>query len=133
MNTNLIIVSHVLSNRSNAMVWAVYVQGTEQYKNYCKSAYSAMKYAFLIKAQHGLQISDNCLTRLSHQIAMEKRAKAEKIQQVAVELAEKYSVNSVLQIADKPKKKTRKGKKVVKSTKLGVAHIIGHSEVAASV
>ena len=108
MNTNSIIVSHVLSNRSNAMVWAVYVQGTEQYKNYCKSAYSAMKYAFLIKAQHGLQISDNCLTRLSHQIAMEKRAKAEKIQQVAVELAEKYSVNSVLQIADKPKKKTRK-------------------------
>ena len=86
-----------------------------------------------IKAQHGLHISDNCLTRLSHQIAMEKRAKAEKIQQVAVELAEKYSVNNVLQIADKPKKKTRKGKKVVKSTKLGVAHLISHPEVAASV
>ena len=123
MTTNSIIVSHVLSNRSDAMVWAVYVQGTEEYKNYCKNAYSAMKYAFMIKAQHGLQISDNCLTRLSHQIAMEKKAKAEKIQQVAVELAEKYSVNKVLQIAEKVEKLPRKRSKVVKSTKLGLKDI----------
>ena len=135
MTTNVIIVSHVLSNRSNAMVWAVYVLGTEQYKNYCKSAYSAMKYAFMIKAQHGLQISDNCLTRLSHEIAMEKRAKAGKIQQIAEELAEKYSVNNVLQIADKAKKQPRKRSKVAKSTFLGLKDIdkaIEKMHVAAS-
>ena len=135
MTTNVIIVSHVLSNRSNAMVWAVYVLGTEQYKNYCKSAYSAMKYAFMIKAQHGLQISDNCLTRLSHEIAMEKRAKAGKIQQIAEELAEKYSVNNVLQIADKAKKQPRKRSKVAKSTYLGLKDIdkaIEKMHVAAS-
>ena len=134
---NIILVQQVLSNRSNAMVWAVYVQSEEQeqFKNFCKSAYSAMKYAFLIKAQHGLQISENCLTRLSHQIAMEKRAKAEKLQQVAVELAEKYSVNNVLQIADKAKKQTRKKSKVAKSTKLGLKDIdkaIEKMQVAAS-
>jgi len=130
---NSIIISRVQSNKSENLVWMVCIQGTEQGKNFCRNAYTAMKYAFILKERTGCSISDNCLTRLSHEIKMEKKSKADKVQQIAEELAEKYSVNNVLQIADKPKKKTRKGKKVVKSTKLGVAHIIGHSVVAASV
>ena len=95
---NIILVQQVLSNRSNAMVWAVYVQSKEQeqFKNYCKSAYTAMRYAFMLKAQTKTAISLNCLDRLSHQIRMEQRANAEKIQVIAQELADKYSVNKVL-------------------------------------
>ena len=127
MKTNdSILVQHVLSNRSNAMVWAVYVQSEEQeqFKNYCKSAYTAMRYAFLLKAQTGIAISDNCLSRLSHQIRMEHKDKAEKIQVAAQELADKYSVNRVLNTEKPAKKKTRK---VAKSTKLGIAEIMAAS------
>ena len=129
-----IIVQHVLSNRSDAMVWAVYVQSTKQemYKTFCKSPQSAMRYAFLLKYRTGVNISENCLARLSHELRHDRKAKAKKIQKIANELAEKYSVNNLLHIgSDKPLPRTNP--KVVKSTKLGVAHIIGHSEVAASV
>ena len=124
---NIILVQQVLSNRSNAMVWAVYVQGKEQeqFKNYCKSAYTAMRYAFMLKAQTKTAISVNCLDRLSHQIRMEHKAKAEKIQVIAQELADKYSVNKLLN-TEKPL--PRKASKVVKSTKLGIAEIMAASK-----
>ena len=123
---NIILVQQVLSNRSNAMVWAVYVQSKEQeqFKNYCKSAYTAMRYAFMLKDQTKTAISVNCLDRLSHQIRMEHRAKAEKIQEIAQELADKYSVNKILN-TEKPL--PRKASKVAKSTKLGIAEIMAAS------
>lgn len=131
---NSIIVQHVLSNKSDAMVWAVYVQGTKQemFKTFCKSPLSAMRYAFLLKYRTGVNISENCLARLSHELRHDRKAKAKKIQKIANELAEKYSVNNLLQIGSS-KQLPRKNIKEVKSTKLGVAHLIGHSEVAASV
>lgn len=128
MKTNdSILVQHVLSNRSNAMVWAVYVQSEEQeqFKNFCKSAYTAMRYAFFLKARTGAPISVNCLDRLSHQMSMERQAKVEKIQVIAQELADKYSVNKVLN-TEKPAK--RKASKVAKSTKLGIAEIMAASK-----
>ena len=133
--TSLIVISSVQSNKSENMVWMVCIQGTEQGKNYCRNAYTAMKYAFILKERTGCPISENCLLRLSHEIMMVKKAKANKIQIIAEELAEKYSVNNVLQIADKAKKLPRKGSKVVKSTKLGLKDIdksIEKMQVAAS-
>ena len=130
-----IIISSVQSNRSENKVWMVCIQGTEQGKNYCRNAHTAMRYAFILKQRTGISISDNCLTRLSHEIKMDKKAKADKIQHITEELAEKYSVNKVLQIADKAKKQTRKRSKAVKSTKLGLKDIdmaIEKMHVAAS-
>lgn len=63
----VIIVSAQKSNRSSNMVWAVSIQG-EQPSAYCKSAFAAMRYMFLLKKQTGINISDNCLARLSHEI-----------------------------------------------------------------
>ena len=48
MKTNdSILVQHVLSNRSNAMVWAVYVQSEEQeqFKNFCKPLSKQKQYS----------------------------------------------------------------------------------------
>jgi hypothetical protein len=39
---------------------------------YCTSAYKAMRLAFLLKKRLGLNISDNCLARLSQEIAKAK-------------------------------------------------------------
>ena len=130
-----IIISHVQSNRSENKVWMVCIQGTEQGRNFCRNAHTAMRYAFILKQRTGCPISDNCLTRLSHEIKMDKKAKANKIQLIAEKLAEKYSVNNVLQIANKEKKQTRKRSKVAKSTKLGLKNIdtaIEKMHVAAS-
>lgn len=71
---NSILVDNVRSNKSDNMVWAVYVQGNEQQTCYCKSPYAAMKMAFLLKKQTGLYISDICLTRLSLEIRKLKEA-----------------------------------------------------------
>ena len=128
-----IIISRVQSNKSENLVWMVCIQGTEQGKNFCRNAYTAMKYAFILKERTGCSISDNCLTRLSHEIKMEKKSKADKVQQIAEELAEKYSVNNVLQLGDKAEVLPRKNNKVVKSTALGLAGLISHKEVTASV
>lgn len=130
-----IIISNVQSNRSENKVWMVCIQGTDEGRNFCRNAHTAMRYAFILKQRTGCSISDNCLTRLSHEIKMDKKAKADKLQIIAEELAEKYSVNKVLQVADKVEKLPRKRSKVAKSTKLGLKDIdmaIEKMHVAAS-
>ena len=62
---NQILVESVQSNKSNNRVWAVYVQGNEQEKSYCKSPYKAMRYAFFLKKQTGAFIESTSLALLS--------------------------------------------------------------------
>lgn len=68
-----IITSSVKSNRSNNNVWAVSITGELQPKAYCKSPYKAMRFAFLLKQQTGIYISDDCLQRLLFEMAKEKQ------------------------------------------------------------
>ena len=51
-------------------------------KMYCTSAYKAMRLTFLLKKRLGLNISDNCLARLSQEIAKAKGATAPTAQEV---------------------------------------------------
>ena len=76
-NKNFIIVTIVKSNNSENNVWAVAVTGEEQPQGYCKSAYKAMRFAFLLKKRTGLNIDDQSLKSLSKQIAEVKAMKAE--------------------------------------------------------
>lgn len=62
---NQILVECVRSNKSNNMVWAVYVQGNEQNKSYCKNAKSAMRLAFFLKKKTGAFIENTSLALLS--------------------------------------------------------------------
>ncbi|MBO5626782.1 MAG: hypothetical protein J5953_13475 [Prevotella sp.] len=120
---NSILVESVQSNKSENMVWAVYVQGNEQDKSYCKSPYKAMRFAFFLKKRTGLYISDICLTRLSMEIkrqkeaamtAEQKAAKA-KVDEIVEQFVEEHSVDNVLAKAEEEKKQkaSRKRKPAV--------------------
>jgi len=81
MEAKVIIVSVEKSNKSENNVWAVAITGEEQKQAYCKSAWKAMKVAFMLKKQTGLYIEDASLHMLSEEIAKQKAeaaAKAEK-------------------------------------------------------
>lgn len=73
MNTsNVILAAKANSGKSTNNVWVVYTSYNSSDKMYCTSAYKAMRLAFLLKKRLGLNISDNCLARLSQEIAKAK-------------------------------------------------------------
>ena len=73
MNTsNFILAAKANSGKSTNNVWVVYTSDNSSDKMYCTSAYKAMRLAFLLKKRLGLNISDNCLARLSQEIAKAK-------------------------------------------------------------
>lgn len=109
METRVIIVSEKKSNKSDNTVWAVAIAGEEKPKAFCKSAYKAMRFAFLLKVQTGLNISDNCLCRLSFECAKRRAAIAADVQGKMEMVAESHRVENVLaQPEEKPAKKQRK-------------------------
>ena len=73
---------------------------------FCNSAYKAMRFAFMLKKRTGLNISDNCLSRLSQETAGQKSAKAaemqEKVQEKVEESCEEHSVDNVLNLKPEP-------------------------------
>lgn len=101
MEKNFIVVTIVKSNNSENNVWAVAVTGEEQPQGFCKSAYKAMRFAFLLKKRTGLNIDDQSLKSLSLQIAELKAQKAEakagkeKPEVVALAGAESQSAEAV--------------------------------------
>ena len=73
MNTqNVILAAKANSGKSTSNVWVVYTSDNSSDKMYCTSAYKAMRLTFLLKKRLGLNISDNCLARLSQEIAKAK-------------------------------------------------------------
>ena len=115
---NSILVSSVRSNKSENNVWAVYVQGQEENKSYCKSPYKAMRFAFYLKKVTGCRIADNSLALLSLEIRRQKeaamtaeqKAAKEHIDEVVEQFVEEHSVDNVLAKADEAKAKA-KGKR----------------------
>ena len=99
MESKVIIVSVVKSNKSENNVWAVAITGEEQMQAYCKSAYKAMRFAFLLKKQTGLYIEDDSLKSLSEVIAQQKAAQAVAEVDESVEQPEQLAENE-----EKPKK-----------------------------
>ena len=73
MNTpNIILAAKANSGKSTNNVWVVYTSADTANKMYCTSAYKAMRLAFLLKKRLGIGISENCLARLSQEIARTK-------------------------------------------------------------
>ena len=102
MEAKVIIVSVVKSNKSENNVWAVGITGEEQEQAYCKSAYKAMRFAFLLKKQTGFRIEDASLKSLSEEIARQKAAEAA----ADVEVPAEQEVQP--EAEEKPKKRGRK-------------------------
>lgn len=136
MEAKYIIVSIVKSNNSENNVWAVAITGEEQPQGYCKSAYKAMRFAFLLKKQTGINIDDKSLKSLSQQIAEIKAQKAEaeakagqeKIAEVTEEFIESHSVDAVLaqqpEQEEKPKKQRKPRTKKVAQPAAATAELI---------
>ena len=83
MNTsNVILAAKANSGKSTNNVWVVYTSDNSSDKMYCTSAYKAMRLAFLLKKRLGLNISDNCLARLSQEIARAKAPQGAAVQEV---------------------------------------------------
>jgi len=105
MEAKVIIVSVVKSNKSENNVWAVGITGEEQEQAYCKSAYKAMRFAFMLKKQTGFYIDDASLKALSEEIAKQKAEAAAKAEQPAEQEAQPEAEEPK---AEEPKKKQRK-------------------------
>ena len=126
MESKVIIITVVKSNKSENKVWAVGITGEEQEKAYCKSPYKAMRFAFLLKKRTGISIEDASLKSLSEQIAEQKaeEAQAAEVQKMLEESTKEFlksnSVDTVLaepkteqtEQAEKPKKSRKRTKKV---------------------
>ena len=105
MEAKVIIVSVVKSNKSENNVWAVGITGEEQEQAYCKSAYKAMRFAFMLKKQTGFYIDDASLKALSEEIAKQKAEASAKAEQPAEQEAQPEAEQPK---AEEPKKKQRK-------------------------
>ena len=112
----------IVSNKKfqNTDIWVVSINGREDGKQFCKSAYSAMRYMFLLKRRTGCLISENCLQRLSFEIAKKKKECLEKLEAVKVKFIEEHSVDNILaqpavkvaaEKTELPKPKARRGRK----------------------
>lgn len=126
MEAKVIIVTVVKSNKSENNVWAVGITGEEQEQAYCKSAWKAMKFAFLLKKQTGLYIEDDSLKMLSEEIARQKAAAAEAEQQPAEQEAQPEA-----DAKPKKEKKARKPRtKKVQAEPVEVAPVYSAAEAA---
>lgn len=111
MNTsNVILAAKANSGKSTNNVWVVYTSDNSSDKMYCTSAYKAMRLAFLLKKRLGLNISDNCLARLSQEIA-----KAKAPQGAAAQEVQKVQKPEPASVEEKPKKKRGRKPKAEKA------------------
>ena len=127
MEAKVIIVSVVKSNKSENNVWAVGITGEEQEQAYCKSAYKAMRFAFLLKKQTGFRIEDASLKSLSEEIARQKAANAAEQpaeQEVQPEAEQQPEAEA------KPKKARKPRTKKVQAEPVDVAPVYSAAEAA---
>lgn len=104
---NSILVSSVRSNKSENNVWAVYVQGQEEKKSYCKSPYKAMRYAFFLKKLTGCRIADNSLALLSLEIKRIKEASMTAEQKAAKAASEREQSDACISTAEREQARTK--------------------------
>ena len=60
-----IIVAQQYTTKMGIQGWAVGITGERKFRMFLRTAKKAMGYMFILKLQTGLNISDNCLQRLS--------------------------------------------------------------------
>ena len=128
MEAKVIIVSVVKSNKSENNVWAVGITGEEQEQAYCKSAWKAMKFAFLLKKQTGFYIEDDSLKMLSEEIARQKAANAAAEQPAEQEVQPEAEQQPEAEA--KPKKARKPRTKKVQAEPVDVAPAYSAAEAA---
>ena len=102
MEKQVIVAEMVQSNKSMNQVWFVHVTGTDspEQQGYCKSAFKAMRLAFVLKQRSGIRIADSSLQLLRQLSQMAKPQVAETEQPAEPQQEE-----------EKPKRRNRRAKK----------------------
>ena len=131
MEAKVIIVSVVKSNKSENNVWAVGITGEEQEQAYCKSAYKAMRFAFLLKKQTGFYIEDDSLRMLSDEIARQKVANAAAEAEQPVEVVDKPKADAKAKKQRKPR--TKKGAQAAAGNEVATMAPVAQNELIAFV
>ncbi len=109
-----IIVAQQYTTKNMVYGWMVGITGESKPRMFLRTAKKAMGYMFILKKQTGLNISDNCLQRLSFQYQQEKMLEEQKeyMDKVAnkpiEEEAERQRREMEEMKAQKPAKKQRK-------------------------
>lgn len=116
-----IIVAQQYTTKMGIQGWAVGITGESKFRMFLRTAKKAMGYMFILKLQTGLNISDNCLQRLSfahkeEKVLQEKMERDQLIKAVMdredAKLDEKMKKEAAKQQEDEKKaKKQRKTKK----------------------
>ena len=131
MEAKVIIVSVEKSNKSENNVWAVAITGEEQKQAYCKSAWKAMKFAFMLKKQTGFYIEDDSLHMLSAEIARQKAAAAAAEAEKQAEQEVQPEQQPEAEAEAKKEKKARKPRtKKVQAEPVEVAPVYSAAEAA---
>ena len=134
MEARVITATVAKTTRENNKIWSVGIEGEEQPQAFCKSAYKAMRFCFLLKKRtEGASISEDCLKLLSAEIKEEKAKKAEEANQegqerlaeVTQEFIEEHSVDAVLaQQSEAEPEKPKKQRKSRAKKNEEVANVI---------
>lgn len=119
MKTKVIVAQQYIT-KNHVCGWMVGITGESKPRMFLKSAKKAMGYMFILKIQTGLQISDNCLQRLSFAYKQEKewqkqKAFLDEMENIANkpldEEYERQQKEMQQQKAQQPEKKQRKSTK----------------------
>lgn len=107
-----VIVAHQYTTKNLVYGWMVGITGESKDRMFLRSAKKAMGYMFILKNQTGLQISDNCLQRLSHAYKQERKLQEQKeyMERVANKPLDEEAARQreEEQMAQQPEKKQRK-------------------------
>lgn len=109
-----VIVAQQYTTKKMVYGWMVGITGESKARMFLRTAKKAMGYMFILKNQTGLQISENCLQRLSFAYQQEKRLQEQMeymdraANKVLDEEAERQRKEMQEMEAQKPAKKQRK-------------------------
>lgn len=116
MEKQVIVAEMVQSNKSENQVWFVHVTGSNspEHMGYCKKAYSALQFCFILKARTQVSIDDATIEQLKAFYAENEREarwakiNARKEAEAKAKQAEEEAPEAEQQEAEQPKKRGRK-------------------------
>ena len=112
-----IIVAQQYTTKMGIQGWAVGITGERKFRMFLRTAKKAMGYMFILKLQTGLNISDNCLQRLSFAHKEEKSLRTLQEEQERIELSKKIMDMADAKIDEEMKKEAAKQRKEEKEAK----------------